>query len=80
MELELLQQILNKLDGLEQGQKSLEHTIIRMENDLNRKMDALRDGYIANRDIIVNYDSRINKLERDVEALDIQIRYLNAGR
>ena len=87
MENEILQQILNKLDNLEQGQanlakelQSLKSITLRMEQDHGKKLQALFDGYSANYEIIERYDPRITKLERTVEKLAFEVQYLKSAK
>ena len=87
MENEILQQILSKLDNLEQGQanlakelQSLKSITLRMEQDHGKKLQALFDGYSANYEIIERYDPRITKLERTVEKLAFEVQYLKSAK
>ena len=87
MENEILQQILSKLDNLEQGQanlakelQSLKSITLRMEQDHGKKLQALFDGYSANYGIIERYDPRITKLERTVEKLAFEVQYLKSAK
>jgi len=80
MENEILQQILNKLDNIEQDVQSLKSITLRMEQDHGKKLQALFDGYSANYEIIERYDPRITKLERTVEKLAFEVQYLKSAK
>lgn len=82
-----LEPINQRLDCMDQRLDSLEkevHTIqsiqLRMEEIHGNKLDALFDGYKANYDLLKQDDPRIARLERAVEKLEFEIRYLKAAK
>lgn len=80
MEEKGLQQILTKLDNLNDEVRSVKDIVIRMEHDQGQKLNALFDGYTANFEVMERYDPRISKLERAVEKLELQIKFLSASK
>ena len=54
--------------------------VSRMEVDHGKKLDALFDGYQTNQEHIIDFEPRITKLEREVERLSIQMRFLSASK
>lgn len=54
--------------------------IVRIENEHGQKLDALFDGYKTNFEVISRYDPRIVKLERDIEKLSFEVKFLSVSR
>lgn len=65
---------------LQEDVKFVRGVTVRMENDHGKKLDALFDGYSANYDLIGRYDPRVTKLERDLEKLSFEVKYLKAAK
>lgn len=61
---------------LEDESQFIRNTVIRIEIDHGRKLDAYYDGYKTNYDIISRWDPRITALERKVETHTFQIELL----
>jgi len=68
-----------KTDKIESDVKFTKETVVRMENDFGQKINALFDGYSGNYDLNKENDARITRLERDVEKLNIEVRFLKAA-
>ncbi|MCR6544611.1 hypothetical protein NVS47_03625 [Dehalobacterium formicoaceticum] len=62
----------NKLD-----QKANKNDIVRLENELKPKIEALFDGYKQNSDKLDSIITRLNIIEEKVENHDIHIAVLN---
>lgn len=65
---------------LKDDSQFIKGVVVRMENEHGKKLDALFDGYSSNFEIINRYDSRVSKLEREVEKLSFEVKYLKAAR
>lgn len=76
MEKEILQQILNKLDKLEQDVQSLREITLRIEYNHGKQLQGLFDGYTANYEIIERFDPRVTLLEHTVERLNFEVQHL----
>lgn len=79
-----IQSSVSKLEAdvseLKQDVQFVRECTVRIENDYGKKLDSLFDGYLANHEIIARYDSRVSKLERDMERTSIELRYLRPAQ
>ncbi|TQI66770.1 hypothetical protein [Clostridium sp. KNHs216] len=79
---ELLQAILNKLDGLEKGQEALQKDVsslqagqlkiqITLENDIGKKISALFDGHQLDSEKIEHISETVDDIDAAMTAVDI---------
>lgn len=78
--LQLLTQMQSDIAELKQESQFIKNIVVRMENEHGEKLDALFDGYSANFELIDRCDPRITKLERAVEKLSFEVKYLKAAK
>lgn len=85
--LSILETLVSKVDKLEQGQANLEqelqtvkNTVIRIENQHGKKLDALSDSYIQLYDISKEIRQDFASLQVAQEKQDLHIKLLKSNR
>lgn len=78
--LQILSQIQTDISELKKESQFIKNVTVRMESEHGGKLDALFDGYSANYELIDQIDPRITKLERTVEKLSFEIKYLKSAK
>lgn len=69
----------SKFNHLETEVKGLRGDVIRIENDLSKKVDAALDGYQQVYEKQLDHDNRFDSLEVKMQKQDVEIRIIKGG-
>lgn len=69
----------NKFDKLETEMKGLHMDVVRIENNLGKKVDAALDGYMQVYEKQLEHDKRFDSLEGKMQKQDVEIRVIKGG-
>lgn len=69
----------DKFDSLNSEVKGLRGDVVRIENDLSKKVDAALDGYQQVYEKQFEHDKRFDSLEGEMKKQDVEIHVIKGG-
>lgn len=75
-----LQETKNKVNSNSIDIKALSNQMIKFENESNKKLDALLDGYKQAYEKLQEHDKRFDSIEEKLVKHDVEIRVFKGGK
>jgi len=69
----------DKFNSLESDVKGLSNNVVRIENNLGKKIDAALDGYHQVYEKLQEHDQRFDDLENKLQKQDVEIRVIKGA-
>ena len=66
--------------NIQKNSNNIEKILMLLENDTNRKIDALFDGYKSVKEQLTEIDAKVDKITQKVECQEVEIRVIKGGK